>query len=276
MMGPPQPARDPDRGRRRLLKSQSDAALAAKRKSHQERAAALVGTRDLAWHLRRSQVQVLPRKMATSASADALLAPLRAARGGGAAAAARLGKGGGGGSRLLRPTASSSLGTARGRARDGDAQRQGARRVVEARRAHQAPRGQGLRRRGREAASVAAASRRGARGALALDHARDVEADRASQGDRSPRSLDSADPFVVDASRDDATLSPRSVVVGRLVGGPSALGAGDYGTAAASQPRPYAVEALVGDGHVLVPHAGLGPRRSEALVRGWAATRRRP
>ena len=34
MMGPPQPARDPDRGRRRLLKSQSDAALAAKRKSH--------------------------------------------------------------------------------------------------------------------------------------------------------------------------------------------------------------------------------------------------
>ena len=68
MMGPPQPARDPDRGRRRLLKSQSDAALAAKRKSHQERAAALVGTRDLAWHLRRSQVQVLPRKMATSVS----------------------------------------------------------------------------------------------------------------------------------------------------------------------------------------------------------------
>ncbi|KAK7249050.1 hypothetical protein SO694_00044033 [Aureococcus anophagefferens] len=128
-MGPPQPARDPDRGRRRLLKSQSDAALAAKRKSHQERAAALVGTRDLAWHLRRSQVQ----------------------------------------------------------------------------------------------------------------------ADRASQGDRSPRSLDSADPFVVDASRDDATRSPRSVVVvGRLVGRTiDALGAGDYGTAAASQPRPYAVEALL-------------------------------
>ncbi|KAH8050379.1 hypothetical protein JL722_11344 [Aureococcus anophagefferens] len=267
-MGPPQPARDPDRGRRRLLKSQSDAALAAKRKSHQERAAALVGTRDLAWHLRRSQVQVLPRKMATSASADALLAPLRAARGGGAAAAARLGKGGGGGSRLLRPTASSSLGTgARPRSRRRRATPRRSSRRRSASRASSATR-PGLRRRGREAARVAAASRRGARERRARAGPR---AGRRGgprlANDRSPRSLDSADPFVVDASRDDATRSPRSVVVGRLVGRTiDALGAGDYGTAAASQPRPYAVEALVGDGHVLVPHAGLGPRRSEALV----------